>query len=561
MLRVSRHLRTDCVIVGGGAAGLRAAIECLENGLKPILITKEVIGQAHTLMAEGGVNAAIGQRDPSDNWKVHFDDTMKAGRFINCRSMVEALCKEAPDRIYDVMSYGAGFKTDEKGKIIQTAGFAGGQTKERVVAVGDFIGFVFQRALLHKALQLGLEIMDETLCVQLIIDGDGQATGVLVYNLLKSELIIIWSPSIILACGGGGQLFSRTTNGAQTTGEGYVLGLEAGVELRDMEMVQFHPTALCGPSSAEGILVTEAARMIGGRLYNAKGERFMEHYDAERHELAPRDVITRAITQEIEEGRGTGNHGVFLDLTHIDKHIILNRLQNTTRIIRNYQGIDITKKPIEVAPAAHHFMGGLVPVNIETMETIPGVFICGEIAWGSHGANRLGGNALAETQVFGVRAGRSAVLRARKIKVKKFNMPDAKLAKRLEYLDNLFKSQHLKNSKSFYLIRNELKTIMFQHVGVSRSKESLEYALDRIASLETEFNSCQKILDNYYSFANIFECSKMITLAKLIIKSALFRKESRGAHFRSDFPIESSYRFNTSMLLTNQLKVSKVDVV
>jgi fumarate reductase (CoM/CoB) subunit A len=560
MVTISEQIKSDCLIVGCGAAGLRAAVECLENGLMPLLVTKRPIGQSNTIMAEGGVNAAIGQRDPSDNWKTHYDDTMKAGRFLNCRMMVETLCKEAPSRMYDLLAYGAGFEKDEKGMIVQ-AGRMGGQSKDRVIAVGDFIGFVFQRALLSRALQLGLEVLDEMICLKVILSDDGEAAGILAFDLRKSRFIMISSPNIILACGGGGRLFSRSTNGGGTTGEGYILGLEAGIELRDMEMIQFHPTTLCSPRSAQGIDITEAARMRGGRLYNARGERFMEHYDPDRLELAPRDVIALAITQEVKQGRGSRNGGVFLDLTYIDRRVLLQTLPNTVETVRTFQSVDATKRPIEVAPAAHYFMGGLVPSNMETMETIPGLFICGEIAWGPHGANRLGGNSLADTQVFGARAGGAAVLRSRRTKGKKMRIGELRMAEELRLIGKIMETPTDHSRSSICHIRNELKKTMYERVGVVRDRRTLEDALDQIEFCEEEFRRCRKTLNNYYSFAEIFECSKMLILSRLIAQSALFRQESRGAHFRSDFPKESPELFNTSISPKMPCQIRKVDVI
>lgn len=553
------HVRADCIIVGGGAAGLRAAMECLENGLRTVLLTKSTLGQSHSLMAEGGVNAAIGQRDPTDNWKVHFDDTMRAGRFINNKQMVEILCRESPQRTYDLFSYSAGFDIDDDGKLVQVSGPSGGQSKDRVIAVGDFIGFVLQRALTYKALKLGLKVIDEAICVKIILDDDGETAGIIAFSLKHSTFLFVESSSIILACGGAGRLFSRTSNPIETTGEGYILALESGIELRDMEMIQFHPTALCAPPCAIGILVTEAARGIGGRLYNTNGERFMEHYDPKKLELAPRDVVARAIIQEVEEGRGTKNGGVLLDLTHLDPQIISNRLQNTARILKSYQGIDISTNPIEVSPAAHHFMGGLVPTNVETMESTPGIFLAGEICWGSHGANRLGGNALAETQVFGARAGRGASLRYQELKGKRVKVSETKLKEEIKDLEELIKPAG-NNSTSVYSIRKRLGDVMYKYVGIVRTLDGLQEAYRQVEMLESEFRKCGKKIDNYYSFAHIFECSKMIVLAKIVIQSALYRRESRGAHFRRDFPRESAEIFNTSVLPKTPYNVRKVYV-
>lgn len=554
------YIRADCVVVGGGAAGIRSTIECLENDVNPLLITKGVIGQSHSLMAEGGINAAIGQKDSTDNWEVHFKDTIQAGRFINNTKMVEILCKESPQRIYDLLYYGAGFEVDDSGKPIQVAGPGGGQSKERVVTVADFVGFTIVRALLSKALSLGLKVMDETIVVKLVLNDDREVSGVIGYKLQDSKFVFIESSYVILACGGAGGLFSMTTNPAETTGEGYILGLEAGIELRDMEMIQFHPTALCFPPCVRGVLITEAARGIGGRLYNAKGERFMGKYDPDRMELGPRDVVARAIAQEIREGRGSSNGGVLLDLTHLDSDIVLNRLHNTATILKTFHGLDITKSPIEVAPATHHFMGGLVLSNLETMESsIHGIFLAGEICWGCHGANRLGGNALAETQVFGARAGQGAVIRYKELSGNSYKTPESRLEKEIDAINSLFQSPTT-NGCSIYKVKKRITEMMSEYVVILRDADGLKTAYQQIELIEEEFCKCRKVTDYYYSFAHIFECSKMITLAKLIIQSAIYRKESRGAHWRKDYPHEATELYNTSIVPPPPYKVSKVYV-
>ena len=539
--------QANVAIVGCGAAGLRAAVECAERGLAPTLISKGVIGQSHSLMAEGGVNAALATKDPLDTWQQHLDDTLQAGRHINHREMAEILCKEVPARILDLADYGAGFERDSQGLLAQVSGPSGGQSRERVVATGDFIGFVIQRALLSQVLRLGARVIDETICVSLVLDDHGEAAGVLTVRLRNSSLLFVESRSVILACGGAGQLFGQTTNPYETTGEGYLVGFEAGIELRDLEMIQFHPTALVRPPAARGILVTEAARGIGGRLYNGQGERFMSRYDPDMLELAPRDVVTRAIISEVEAGRGTENGGVLLDLTHLDPELVTQRLQNTARIVRVRQGLDMTKEAIEVAPAAHHFMGGLVPRDLETMEAAPGVFVAGEIAWGCHGANRLGGNALAETQVFGRRAGLGAHARHEQTAGRKIRASRARLADEYRRFREALGSDEAGQTGNLHEFRERLGRMMDEYVGVIRSEEGLREALRELQTLDDEFNRSSFLGDGLYMAAHVFELSKMINLAKMIAQSALHRQESRGAHFRRDFPQESTRRSNTSM--------------
>ncbi|MBM3463590.1 MAG: FAD-binding protein [Armatimonadetes bacterium] len=547
------RLRADCVVVGGGGAGLRAAVEARAAGLDTILVLKSVLGQSHTLMAEGGVNAAIGQIDESDDWKAHYDDTIEAGRFINHKGMVEALCRESPARMEDLYDFGAGFEKDARGRLVQADGHSGGQTRDRVISQGDFIGFIMQRALMAQALKAEVRFIDETIAVKLLRGDGGEAAGVLGYSLKKGCLLALEAPRVVLACGGGGHVFGRTTNPVESTGEGYLLGFDAGLELRDMEMTQFHPTGLCWPPSGRGILVTEACRAMGGKLYNARGERFMERYDR-RLELAPRDVVTRAIVQELEAGRGCSNGGVMLDLTEIDAARLLYFLNNTARVIKSYQDIDITREPFEVRPSAHHFMGGLVARDVDTMEALPGVFLAGEIAWGTHGANRLGGNSLAETQVFGRRAGAGAVQTRRPA-----DLRDAAVTDALAEFRSVFESDD-SNRTTIYQVRRGLGEIMDGQVGVIRSEESLRRADRDLEALRQVFAGCRKAIDNYHSVAHIFECDRMLTLARVIIAAALARRESRGAHFRSDFPEESARRVNTSQKCDRGFQANEVEV-
>lgn len=556
MLQYLKEYSTSCIVVGSGAAGLRAAVECLQNGIKTIIVTKTVLGQAHSLMAEGGINAAIRQKDKSDSWKIHYDDTLAGGRLINKTKMVEHLCREAPDRIMDLVAYGAGFELDKSGLPIQVKGPSGGQTKDRVIATGDFIGFTIQRALMHRALKLGVEILDETIILNILTGDDNEFEGIIAYSLREKKALHLRAPCLVLASGGAGRLFATTTNPLETTGECYVLGHDIGIELRDLEMFQFHPTTLCWPASARGVLVTEAARGIGGILLNSKHERFMERYD-ERLELAPRDVVSRSIIQEINEGRGTPNGGVFLDLTHVPLEEARKRLVNTAKIVKAFQGIDITKHPIEVRPAAHHFMGGLVAQNCDTMECLPGIFVAGEVAWGTHGANRLGGNALAETQVFGKRAGEGVIKRLDSLAAE--NSKNNMIKANAVWKDTIIQLRGKdKNMTSSHMIRRDLNSIMDRLVGVRRNQEDLLQASAMIEDLKSKLSYCGISDDNHFSLADKFECTKMVRLAGFIVQSALYRKESRGAHQREDFPTESRELYNTTIKPSDPETVGRI---
>jgi succinate dehydrogenase/fumarate reductase flavoprotein subunit len=553
MFEQAEIIETDTVVVGGGGAALRAAIECLRAGRRTLLIMKSVAGQSHTLMAEGGINAATKHQDGDDDWQRHFDDTMESGRFINHPQMVEILCRESPDRCYDLFDFGADFRKDPQGRLIQAHARSGGQTSNRVISQGDFIGFIIQRALMAEALRQNIRILDETICVKCLVDDNGGAAGVLAYNLKSRKFVAVAAASVILACGGGGRVFRVTTNPIESTGEGYLLGLEAGIELRDMEMTQFHPTGLCWPPSAQGILVTEMCRALGGRLYNARGERFMERYDS-RLELATRDIVARGIVREIDEGRGTANGGVYLDLTSVKPLYLAYVLENTARVIKAYQDLNITRERIEVRPSAHHFMGGLVARDVESMEAADNLFIAGEIAWGTHGANRLGGNSLAETQVFGFRAGLSAAAKARG---RRYAARDTVIDRELRSIARIFEGKGTARA-NIYSIRRRLGDTMDRHAGVIRNLDGLTTAEREVSALQKELSEGTKAMENYHSFAHIFECHGMLRLAQLIIASAKRRQESRGAHFRSDFPDESGTPANTSIRPQNPQHVALV---
>ncbi len=497
---------TDVLIIGGGGAGLRAAIEC--KNLNVIIAVKGLLGKSGcTIMAEGGYNAVF---NPKDSFKKHFYDTIKGGGFINNPKLVEILVRNAPKELINLEKYGAIF--DRKNGFIAQRPF-GGQSFNRTCYSGDRTGHEIISSLLEYLNKFDrVKILEDVMAIKLIVK-NGKCYGAIFLDLNNGNLFPIYAKSTILATGGAGQLYPITSNPIQKTGDGFAIAYNEGAELIDMEMVQFHPTGIAG----KGILVTEAVRGEGGRLYNRYGERFMERYDKERMELSTRDIVARAIYKEIIEGRGI-NGGVYLDISHLPKEIIEKRLETTFKQFLRL-GIDIRKEPMLVSPTAHHFMGGL-KIDEYCRTNIEGLFACGEVAGGIHGANRLGGNALADTQVFGAIAGKSAKIYAEN--------------NELEIFDVKIKDINRDGELNIYNLLDKLKNIMWENVSIIRNKEKLNYALKEIKKIES-------LLDDVKIFGVVdlqkyYELKNLLTTAKLVCKSALYREESRGAHYREDFP-------------------------
>lgn len=396
---------TDVLVIGSGGAGCRAAIEASKQGLDVTIISKGLSFKSGcTTLAEGGYNAAFGYVDEEDSTEAHFKDTLKGGAYLNDTKLVKILVEEAPERLGELESYGAMFDRQESGKLNQRP--FGGQTFRRTCFQGDRTGHEMMTALKEEVIRRGIKTIEEMIITKLLTDDeDGSIRGACGLSLKTSDFLIFQARSTVLATGGAGWMYPVTSNAMQKTGDGYALAYQVGADLLDMEQVQFHPTGMLYPESRRGVLITEAVRGEGGRLFNSKGERFMKKYDP-RGELATRDVVARAIYQEIIEGRGTKRGGVYLDVTHLPREVIEEKLETMLQQFLDI-GIDIREEPMEVAPTAHHFMGGAL-INEHGETTVKNLFAAGEVAGGVHGANRLGGNALADTQVFGRRAGEAA---------------------------------------------------------------------------------------------------------------------------------------------------------
>ena len=400
----------DVLIIGAGGAGLRAAVAAAEAGVSVGLVCKSLLGKAHTVMAEGGIAAALGNLDPQDNWEVHFADTMRGGQMINDYRMVELFAKEAPDRVYEMERWGGLFDRTPDGRIMQRP--FGAHTYRRLCHVGDRTGLELIRTMQDKVVHSGVEVYMEVTLTRLLKDGD-RIAGAFGYRREDGRFVLLRAKAVVLATGGWGKLFKVTSNSWECTGDGCAMAYEAGAELMDMEMVQFHPTGMVWPSGVRGILVTEAVRGEGGILLNSKGERFMQVYDPKKMELSSRDVVARSIYKEVQAGRGSPHGGAFLDISQRGAEYIKKKLPSMYDQFLTLADIDITTTPMEVAPTIHYVMGG-VRVGPGTGQTsIPGLFAAGEVAAGLHGSNRLGGNSLSDLLVFGRRAGEHAAAYAK----------------------------------------------------------------------------------------------------------------------------------------------------
>jgi fumarate reductase (CoM/CoB) subunit A len=506
----------DChvLVIGSGGAGVRAAIESSGFG-DVVLVSKTIVGKGGcTPMAEGGYNAVLREQDSCG---IHFEDTMKGGAYLNDPELVRILVAESPDRMGDLIRWGAVFDFTENNEVAQRP--FGGQRFPRTCYAGDRTGHEMMTTLVERLDGLPVDTRAETTIIDLLKDGDRVAGALALDD--NGDLLVIKADSTILATGGGTRVFDISTNSASGTGDGYAIGFRAGAELIDMEMVQFHPTGAVYPYDARGRLVTEAVRGEGGILKNTQNERFMKKYDPDRMELSTRDVVARAIATEIQEGRGTAHGGVYLDVTHLPRDQIESRLPVMLEQFKKF-GVDIRDEPMEVAPTAHHIMGGL-RITSRCGTTVPGLFACGEVAGGVHGANRLGGNALADTQVFGRRAGEAAGRSERRIK-----KIDGHQIEKLQARLSGFKGGSVNPAG----VAKELQQAMWKGAGIFRNAADLRSTLAQCMHLS---RSNLKAV----SPVNFPECctvQNMCLTASLICKSALLRTESRGAHVRTDIP-------------------------
>ena len=553
----------DVLIIGGGSAGLRAAIEAHDIGAHVLIISKSRKGDPHTVLARGGINAALGTMDPEDNWMIHAADTLREGELLADYERVEILCKSASGAVNELVNWGARFHREEDGRLTQR--FFGAHTYRRTVFYEDWTGEEIIRVLMDQVDQRGIEIIDNVYITKLFKssgvnreESAGEETewdevkGALGINIERKEILIFECSSLILATGGYTRVYSVSSSRIfENYGEGVALAYEAGVDLVDMEMVQFHPTGMVWPEKALGTLATEAIRGEGGILLNSKGERFMKNYYPERMELGPRDIVARANYNEIVNGRGTEHGGVWLDVTHLSREKILDRLPTMYEQFKKIDGIDISKEKMEVGPTAHYSMGGVV-VDIRCKTKISGLFAVGEVISQIHGANRLGGNSLLDTVVFGKIAGDEAGRLAMEVREKsKTGTPSLlrlKVNNQEEFEDRIFE---VKEPAKF---RNEIQELMKQNAGIIRDETKLKNGLKRILELKKEFYSKRSTFkefkiedDNCENVVLTWEVKSSLVICEAIIRCALMRQESRGAHYRSDFPKMNEKEWNVNI--------------
>ena len=522
-----KTISSDVLIIGSGGAGSRAAIEVDDAGLKPLIVSKGLSFRSGcTGMAEGGYNAVFKTVDKDDSIEAHMHDTLKGGSYLNDEKLVEILVNESPKRLIDLENYGALFDRQESGEIDQRP--FGGQSFRRTCYQGDRTGAELLNALKEEIIRRDIECIEEVMITSLVCEGT-QVIGACGFDLKDSSLIYFQAKSTILASGGAGQLYPVTSNTFQKNGDGYAIAFRAGANLIDMEQIQFHPTGMVKPKTKRGILVTEAVRAEGGILLNKDGERFMSKYAPEKMELATRDVVARSIYQEIIEGKGTDDGGVYLDISHLDDDYIDEKLETMVLQFENV-GVDIKHEPIEVAPTAHHFMGGL-KINTDASTSLENLFGAGEVCGGVHGANRLGGNALADTQVFGKIAGESASKAAKQTDLKTNEEMVENEASRIE---GIIKKGTIKPQN----FKNRIKNLMWEKVAIVREEKTLNEALGELLEMQKELDSLDVSEKKQYNteLVTALEVINMVEICILTVKSAILRRESRGAHFRFDFP-------------------------
>jgi len=549
----------DVVVVGAGGAGLRAAIECAAQGMSTGLVCKSLLGKAHTVMAEGGVAAALGNVAPKDNWKIHFRDTMRGGKFLNNWRMAELHAKHAPDRVRELEQWGAVFDRTPSGLISQRN--FGGHRYPRLAHVGDRTGLEIIRTLQdHAVHQRNIVVHMECTALDLLLDG-GRIAGVFGYWRESGRLVLFKTKAVILATGGAGRAWRITSNSWEYTGDGYGMAYEAGAELMDVEFTQFHPTGMVWPPSVRGILVTEGVRGDGGILLNNKGERFMFSYippkfapetadtveEADRWlggdttarrppELLTRDEVARAITKEVQDGRGSPHGGVFLDIaSRRPADFIRRKLPSMYHQFKELAGVDITKDPMEVGPTLHYFMGG-IRVDADTQQSIvPGLFAGGECVGGMQGANRLGGNSLSDLLVFGWLAGKGAADYA-----KKLSPPTIDAAQIEACRQRAIAPLNREAGPNPYSLQEDLQTVMDRYVNIVRNEADLQTALAELERLKKEAARVKAPGSSQYNpgWHEALCLRPLLISAEAVTRAALMRQESRGAHTRIDYPGE-----------------------
>jgi len=550
----------DVLVIGAGGAGLRAAIEASALGGKVALVTKSLLGKAHTVMAEGGVAAALAHVDPQDGWEVHFRDTMKGGSFLNHWRMAQLHAQEAPDRVRELEQWGALFDRTRDGRILQRA--FGGHTYKRLAHVGDRTGLEMIRTLQDRGVHQGLDVYMECAITRLFKDGD-RIAGAFAYRRADGRFLTFRAKAVVIATGGVGKAWKVTSNSWEYSGDGQALAFDAGAELIDMEFVQFHPTGMVWPPGVMGLLVTEAVRGEGGILRNSQGERFMWKYlpEARRNEyaadedearrwleagmsgrqtqdrrppeLSTRDNVARAIYTEVKEGRGSPHGGVFLDISYLPADRVIKKLPSMYHQFVELADVDITKMPMEIGPTTHYIMGGIRVEPGTGAATVPGLFAAGEAAAGLHGANRLGGNSLSDLLVFGRRAGAGATTYAQSVSLGRIDPAEMEAEAR----DLLLPLERGQGENPFALHR-ALQECMQAKVGIFRTEAELESAVGEIQALRERSRTLQVSGGRVFNpgWHLVRDLRNLLLVSEAVARSAVLRRESRGAHSRLDHP-------------------------
>ncbi|MDQ6887377.1 MAG: fumarate reductase/succinate dehydrogenase flavoprotein subunit [Gemmatimonadota bacterium] len=569
----------DVLVIGAGGAGLRAAIEAAAAGVRVGLVCKSLLGKAHTVMAEGGVAAALGNVDDRDSWRVHFADTMRGGQYVNNWRMAELHAREAPERVRELEAWGALFDRTPDGRILQRN--FGGHKYPRLAHVGDRTGLEMIRTLQDHGIHRGIDVHMEVTVLSLLLDG-GRVAGAFAYDRERGRFRRFTAKSVVLATGGIGRAYRITSNSWEYTGDGHALAYEAGAALQDMEFVQFHPTGMVWPPSVRGILVTEGVRGEGGVLLNREGRRFMfddipANYRAQTAdspeegwrytqgdkearrppELLTRDHVARCIVREVREGRGSPHGGVFLDIAWIREKLphgaehIRKKLPSMYHQFKQLADIDITTTPMEVGPTTHYIMGGIRVDGDTQMSTVPGLFACGECAAGLHGANRLGGNSLSDLLVFGQRAGQHAARFASEHGQASVDPAQEERASR-QALAPFGRT----TGEGAYQIQESLQEMMQDLVGIVRTEAEMRRALDGLAALRARSGAVRVNGNREYNpgWHTALDVPNLLTVSEAITLSALERTESRGGHFRVDFPEKdpAQQRFNVIVTRDDQ---------
>ena len=571
----------DVLIIGGGSAGLRAAIEAHDAGSQVLIVSKNRRGDPHTVLARGGINAALGTMDPHDNWMIHAADTLSEGLFIADYDKVEILCKSAPDAVIELVKWGARFHREPDGRLTQR--FFGAHTYRRTSFYGDWTGKEIIRVLMRQIRLRKIKFVDNVYITKLLkstdiekregAQGKGkeqEILGAMGIDLKRKKIIIFKAKCVILATGGYTRVYLVSSSRIfENYGDGVALAYEAGVDLVDMEMVQFHPTGMVWPKKAVGTLATEAIRGEGGILLNSRGERFMRSYYPQRMELGPRDIVARSIYNEIMSGRGTKHGGVWLDVTHLPKAKIMERLPSMYDQFKRIAGVNISKEKMEVAPTAHYSMGG-VKSDLKCQTNVRGLFAIGEVAGQVHGANRLGGNSLLGTVVFGKIAGREAATKVATERKRTTNGRSSTLS-----ILGITNNEDKRLAYTLFVVKQPLRIlrrvqqVMQENAGIIREGIKLRKAIIKILELEKTFYSKHSVLKSYTDYENVvntWEVKSALVVCEAVLRSALMRQESRGAHYRSDFPERDDSKWKVNIHCTKRgeemilfkLPVSKV---